>query len=45
MESDGDYTYTPDAGYNGTDIVVVSVCDNGTHFHPVYKCYNYIYGE
>ncbi|MFH1120176.1 MAG: Calx-beta domain-containing protein, partial [Bacteroidota bacterium] len=30
IESDGDYTYTPDAGYNGTDIVVVSVCDNGT---------------
>ncbi|MBK7030042.1 MAG: tandem-95 repeat protein [Bacteroidales bacterium] len=26
----GAFSYTPDAGYNGADTVVVSVCDNGT---------------
>lgn len=28
--SNGDYTYTPNSGFFGTDQVIISVCDNGT---------------
>ncbi len=30
INADGTFTYTPDADYNGTDIVVVNICDGGT---------------
>ncbi|MCH2225566.1 MAG: Ig-like domain-containing protein, partial [Crocinitomicaceae bacterium] len=30
IDSDGTYTYTPNADFNGSDIIVVEVCDNGT---------------
>jgi gliding motility-associated-like protein len=30
INSDGTYTYTPTTNYNGTDMVVVSICDAGT---------------
>jgi gliding motility-associated-like protein len=30
INSDGTYSYTPNAGFNGQDTIVVSVCDNGT---------------
>ncbi|KAF0204274.1 MAG: hypothetical protein FD170_592 [Bacteroidetes bacterium] len=30
IESDGDFTYDPDNGYNGIDFVVVEICDSGT---------------
>jgi gliding motility-associated-like protein len=26
----GNYTYTPNAGFNGTDIIILNVCDSGT---------------
>ena len=29
INSDGTYSYTPDSGFNGQDIIIVSVCDNG----------------
>jgi len=29
INTDGSFTYTPDADFNGTDTVVVTVCDNG----------------
>ncbi|MBL7904115.1 MAG: HYR domain-containing protein, partial [Bacteroidales bacterium] len=37
IESDGDYTYDPDNGYNGTDFVVVEICDSGV---PGIECAN-----
>lgn len=30
IAANGDYSYTPNANYYGTDLVVVSVCDNGS---------------
>jgi gliding motility-associated-like protein len=30
INADGTYSYTPNAGFNGQDTVIVSVCDNGT---------------
>ncbi|MCB9016960.1 MAG: HYR domain-containing protein, partial [Lentimicrobiaceae bacterium] len=30
IDSDGDFTYDPDNGYNGIDFVVVEICDSGT---------------
>jgi gliding motility-associated-like protein len=30
INSDGTYSYTPNAGFNGQDTIIVSVCDNGT---------------
>ncbi|WP_300661409.1 Ig-like domain-containing protein, partial [Fluviicola sp.] len=30
INADGTYTYTPNANFNGTDQVVVSICDAGT---------------
>ncbi|WP_300666979.1 Ig-like domain-containing protein, partial [Fluviicola sp.] len=30
INSDGTYTYTPDADYNGPDTVIVQICDDGT---------------
>ncbi|MCT4581409.1 MAG: gliding motility-associated C-terminal domain-containing protein [Flavobacteriales bacterium] len=30
INSDGTFTYTPNAGYLGLDTVVVEICDNGT---------------
>ena len=30
INSDGTYSYTPNANFNGTDVVTVEVCDNGT---------------
>jgi gliding motility-associated-like protein len=29
INSDGTYTYTPNGNYNGNDMVVVEICDNG----------------
>ena len=29
INSDGTYSYTPNAGFNGQDTIIVSVCDNG----------------
>jgi gliding motility-associated-like protein len=29
INTDGTYTYTPNAGFSGTDVVVVSICDAG----------------
>jgi gliding motility-associated-like protein len=29
INADGTYSYTPNAGFNGQDTIVVSVCDNG----------------
>jgi len=30
INPDGTYTYTPDADFNGTDTIVVQICDDGT---------------
>src|SRR5258705_9024594 len=30
INANGTYTYTPNANYNGSDIVVVNICDSGT---------------
>jgi gliding motility-associated-like protein len=30
ITSDGNYTYTPENGFVGTDIIEIQVCDNGT---------------
>ncbi len=30
ISENGRFTYTPQAGYNGSDVIVLSVCDNGT---------------
>ena len=30
INADGTYSYTPNAGFNGQDTVVVSICDSGT---------------
>ncbi len=30
INANGTYTYTPDPGFNGTDLVVVEICDSGT---------------
>jgi gliding motility-associated-like protein len=30
INANGTYTYTPNANFNGTDVVVVSICDAGT---------------
>ncbi|MCF8459258.1 MAG: tandem-95 repeat protein [Flavobacteriales bacterium] len=30
LSPNGDYTYTPNPGFNGTDVFVYSVCDNGS---------------
>jgi gliding motility-associated-like protein len=30
INADGTYTYTPNAGFSGTDVIVVSICDAGT---------------
>jgi gliding motility-associated-like protein len=37
INSDGTYTYTPNTNYNGTDIVVVEICDAGI---PGVACVN-----
>jgi gliding motility-associated-like protein len=37
INTDGTYTYTPNAGFSGTDVVVVSICDAGT---PGVTCVN-----
>jgi large repetitive protein len=29
IRSDGTYTYTPNTGFNGTDVITVQVCDSG----------------
>ncbi|MCF8409393.1 MAG: tandem-95 repeat protein, partial [Crocinitomicaceae bacterium] len=29
INTDGTYSYTPNAGFNGQDTIIVSVCDNG----------------
>jgi gliding motility-associated-like protein len=29
INTDGTYTYTPTAGFNGTDVITVQVCDSG----------------
>jgi gliding motility-associated-like protein len=29
INADGTYSYTPNAGFNGQDTIIVSVCDNG----------------
>lgn len=34
INQDGTYTYTPFANYNGPDIVVVQICDNGIPLPP-----------
>jgi gliding motility-associated-like protein len=30
INSDGTYTYTPNAGFSGSDTVIVEICDDGT---------------
>ncbi|MFN9113640.1 MAG: tandem-95 repeat protein, partial [Bacteroidota bacterium] len=30
INADGTYSYTPNANFNGTDVITVEVCDNGT---------------
>ena len=30
ISENGRFTYTPQTGYNGSDLIVLSVCDNGT---------------
>jgi VCBS repeat-containing protein len=37
INADGTYTYTPNPNFNGTDVVVVSICDAGT---PGVTCVN-----
>jgi gliding motility-associated-like protein len=37
INTDGTFTYTPNAGFSGTDVVVVSICDAGT---PGVTCVN-----
>ncbi len=34
ISPDGSYTYTPAADFNGTDVVVIAVCDSGTPLPP-----------